>query len=133
MKLRLERFEFGTNYTIGDLFIEDLHQCMTLERGTKETSRKPAIPKGIYKIVLDMSTRFKCIMPHLLDVPGYEGIRIHSGNNDKDTEGCILVGKSWSGGNWISNSRNALAELMFKFQSHDITKDPITIEIVERI
>lgn len=129
MKLQLERFEFGTNYTISDLLIDDLHQCMALERGVAETRRKSAIPYGTYEIVLDFSNRFQCIMPHLLNVPGYEGIRIHSGNSDKDTEGCILVGNTWSGGDWIGKSRDALAELMFKFQS---TGDPITIEIVEK-
>lgn len=133
MELRLERFEFGTNYTIGELFIGELHQCMTLERGVVEANRKPAIPYGTYSIILNQSNRFKCILPLLLNVPGYEGIRIHSGNSDKDTEGCILVGKSWSGGDWILNSKPALAELMYKFQSHDITKDPITIDIVERL
>ena len=129
MDLTLNRHTFGDNYTIGELLIGDKFQCVTLERGTTETRRKPAIPKGVYKIVLDFSNRFQCIMPHLLDVPGYEGIRIHSGNSDKDTEGCVLVGKGWSGGDWISNSRQALAELMFKFQS---TGNPITITIQEK-
>jgi hypothetical protein len=49
-------------------------------------------------------------MPILLDVPNFEGIRIHSGNDDGDTEGCILVGLS-RGKDMIFDSRLAFVKV----------------------
>ena len=51
-----------------------------------------AIPYGFYAIGWTMSTRFKRHTLQLLDVPGFGGIRIHSGNTAADTEGCLLPG-----------------------------------------
>ena len=53
-----------------------------------------AIPTGIYTILLTYSPKYKRIMPLVNNVKGYSGIRIHSGNTHKDTEGCLLVGKN---------------------------------------
>lgn len=57
-----------------------------------KTKHKISIPEGRYEIKLTYSNRFKVVMPILLNVKGFEGIRIHSGNSVKDTDGCILVG-----------------------------------------
>ena len=51
-----------------------------------------SIPVGKYEVIIDFSNHFQELMPLLIDVPGFEGIRIHKGNWVKDTEGCLLVG-----------------------------------------
>lgn len=53
---------------------------------------KTAIPAGKYEIVLQDSVRFGPGTPTLLNVPGFTHIRIHSGNSEKDTEGCLIIG-----------------------------------------
>jgi len=72
-----------------------------------------AIPTGIYGVIITMSARFKKLLPLLLNVDGFSGIRIHAGNTSADTEGCILVGTGWDGeSDFITNSRVALNMLM---------------------
>lgn len=100
MKLSLVRFIFGEVATIGKLSIEDNFFAYTLEDKVRPKGVKiagaTAIPFGEYQVTIDQSQRFKRLMPHVLNVPMFEGIRIHSGNTDKDTLGCILVGMKYS-------------------------------------
>ena len=110
MQLHIKRFEFGTNYTIGKLYIDGVYECFTLEP-TVRTGPKvighTAIPVGSYQVVVDMSTRFARLMPHILDVDNFQGVRIHYGNSAINTEGCVLVGTTWAGGDFIGNSQIA--------------------------
>ena len=108
MKLKLERTYKSPTYTIGKLYIDGVYFCDTIEdtdRGLTQTmtdaqikSKKvygqTAIPTGTYRVIISYSNKFKRQMPLLLNVPGFLGIRIHSGNTEKDTEGCLIVGKN---------------------------------------
>ena len=68
-----------------------------------------AIPYGFYEVTIDKSVRFGRFMPHVLNVPGFEGIRIHAGNTAVDTSGCILLGKLLQA-DGLANSRTAFEE-----------------------
>lgn len=138
MKLKLERDASGLTCTLGSLFVDDEFECFTLEDVVRELPGVPveqwkvkgatAIPLGVYAVVLTFSNRFQKVLPILLDVPGFEGVRIHSGNTDVDTEGCILVGQE-QGSESILKSRAALQILMDKFFAASSHGDTITIDI----
>jgi len=89
------------NYTLGTMYLDGVKFCETcededrfLENGvTEKVNARTAIPRGRYRVLTSFSTRFNKVLPIVLDVPGFEGIRIHGGNNAADTHGCILVGK----------------------------------------
>lgn len=127
MTITITRQHFSDDCTIGELTIEgDNILLYTLEDKDRRLSQtddlaiikankvfgKTAIPYGRYEVVMSYSNRFKQVMPLLLNVPGFEGIRIHAGNTSDDTEGCVLVGyQKDAANNRIVNSRPAIAEL----------------------
>ena len=128
MRLILKRIYLTDTYTIGMLYINFELFCETLEDKVRaftdddpKVYGKTAIPSGEYKIVITYSNRFKRELPLLINVPHFEGIRIHSGNTHEDTEGCILVGVNDIKGK-VTKSRvtfNKLFNLMK--QAEDIT------------
>ena len=128
MNLLLVRDTFTDKATTGRLYIEDTFECYTLEDVVREDKiyGKTAIPEGRYEVVLDMSVRFKKELPRLLNVPNFEGIRIHAGNKAEDTEGCILVGITRKE-DWIGCSKIAMDSLISKLKS---TKHPIYIKVM---
>ena len=128
MELKLRRFEFGTTYTIGKLYVDDVYFCFTLEDKVREGEKvygQTAIPYGTYSVIIDHSNRFNRDLPHILNVPGFEGVRIHTGNTSADTEGCILVGTTWAGKDFVGNSKFAFDPLFEKMK----TANKITLEI----
>lgn len=106
--IHLKRIAKKPTYTIGKLYVNEEYFCDTIEdtdRGltsdmsTSEISKikvhgQTAIPTGKYNVVMTYSPHFKKTMPLLENVPGFSGIRIHSGNDSSDTEGCILPGQN---------------------------------------
>lgn len=141
MEIKLVRIAFKENYTIGKLYVDDTYFCDVLEdndRGLdssmteseilkRKVKGQTAIPTGHYKIDITYSPKYKRMMPLLLDVKGFSGIRIHSGNTAKDTEGCLIVGKNKKVG-MVLESRDTYQRLfkMMKGQKE------ITIDITRK-
>ena len=130
MNLLLIRDTYTKESTIGKLYIDGKYECDTLEDVVREEKifGETAIPEGEYTIILNLSSRFKKILPLLLNVPSFEGIRIHSGNNAEDTHGCILVGVR-DKKDWIGNSKKTFISLMLKLIETQNKKEKITIRI----
>lgn len=134
MELKLNRIFLGSSATIGELLVNDKYLCDTLEDRVRPEGEKvygkTAIPEGTYEMVLSYSPRFKKILPEILNVPNFTGIRIHCGNSSADSSGCILVG-TWDGEkkDWISDSKVVFNKLMSLLQEAVDNKEEITITI----
>lgn len=134
MELKLNRIFLSSSATIGELWANNTHLCDTLEDRVRPEGEKiygkTAIPEGTYEMVLSYSPRFKKILPEILNVPNFTGIRIHCGNSSADSSGCVLVG-TWDGEkeDWLGNSRIAFNELMSLLQKAADNKEKITITI----
>ena len=149
MELRLDRIFRTNEYTIGELYVDGAYLCDTLEdpvrplpevcpntpkgitcKCKEKVYGDTAVPVGTYEVKLSYSNRFKRIMPEILNVPHFLGIRIHKGNKTADTEGCILVG-TWDGEkeDWIRDSKIAFNELMSLLQKAADNKEKVAITI----
>lgn len=149
MKLTLKRINKTEKYTEGILYINGERFCSTIEDTDRDLTNEmsiaeiqskkvygeTAIPKGTYQITLDVvSPKFKdrswatfCEgkLPRLLDVPGFEGVLIHVGNEASNSLGCLLVGQKTKDG-WVSNSTQTFKDLYYKLKQ---ATDQITITI----
>lgn len=129
MEIKLIRKYFTNNSTIGELLIDGVFFCYVLEdkvrdfgfNGAGKIKGKTAIPFGKYDVVINFSNRFQKYMPQVLNVPFFEGIRIHPGNTAEDTEGCLLVGKT-KGVDVVGQSVDAYRALMVKLQAVEKTE-----------
>lgn len=150
MKLTLKRIARKEGYTIGKLYIDDAYFCDTLEdkdRGLEQAmpldmikrikvKGETAIPVGTYELsmrhISPKYSRKKAfaftggVMPRLLNVPGYEGVLIHSGNTAADSEGCILVGENKAVGK-VLNSMATFKALWSVLNQRK--SEPITITV----
>ena len=119
MTLILQRTHEVGDSTFGKLFLNDMTFLnYTLEDKVRDVKIKhqTAIPAGTYEIIINKSERFKQMMPLLLNVPGFDGIRIHKGNSAIDTSGCILVGDIVSNDRLLSSTTayQRLYDLLYK-------------------
>lgn len=140
LQLILKRISLRQTYTIGRLYVDGKYFCDTLEdtvrdlnkdgkfdNGEKKVYGKTAIPYGTYEIKWTYSPRFKKYTPQLMNVPSFEGIRIHAGNTSSDTEGCILLGENKQVGK-VLNSR-ATINKFYPLIKKACSNGKVTIEI----
>lgn len=150
MDIKLKRTTFTDKSTIGELSINGAFECFVLEdtdRGLKDSMTfdeikklkvygETAIPYGVYKIVVTKSERFSKMkgsdvyLPLLLNVKGYEGIRIHTGNKPADTHGCLLPARK-KGINVVTESTTAFNNLNEKINWALKKGEIVTIEITK--
>ena len=141
MDLLLKRETFTEKSTISSLFINGVFECYVLEDTDRGLDFKmelaeieklkvygeTAIPYGSYEVCITMSNRFKRLLPVLIGVKGYEGIRIHTGNAAIDTHGCLLPARK-KGVDSVSESTLAFNQLFTKLQN---AKEKIYITITK--
>lgn len=122
MKIEVKNPVKTKKSTISEMWVDGVFECHCLEDVVRKASEKKifgatAIPAGTYHVIINMSNRFQKPLPLLLSVPGYEGVRIHPGNSDADTLGCLLPGDyDPKKPDWVSNSRDAFNKLFSKMQ-----------------
>lgn len=137
MRLKIDRAWKKTAYTIGRFFVNGIRLGESLEdpdRGLNSSMDEAtikavkvygetAIPTGTYRVVLSASEKFKKkswaqryggLVPEILGVKGFSGVRIHPGNTAADTLGCLLVGENKKVGQLV-NSQKKYYELMDKY------------------
>lgn len=151
LELSLRRVARRQGYTIGRLTAGGETLCDTLEDADRGLSQAmgadgvarlkvkgaTAIPTGRYRVTLDVvSPRFKARswarpyggrVPRLLGVPGFEGVLIHPGNTDADTDGCILVGRNTAVGR-VTESVATYHKVMALLEAHRSEDIWVTIE-----
>lgn len=143
MKILVKRIAKRSTYTIGKMYLDGKYFCDTLEDTDRNISQSTpldtikkvklpnntAIPTGTYKVIVNVSPKFKRLLPRLLNVPGFDGVLIHRGNTDKDTSGCILIGENKVVGKVINSTgyETKLVSILNKAQDK---KENITIEIM---
>ena len=129
-ELKIKRYIYNDSETtggqannIGDFFIDGEFFCYTLEDKIRYSGQKvygeTAIPDGRYKVVLTMSNRFKRIMPLLVNVPNFEGIRLHGGNTAENSHGCPLIAFNTDNVKIWSSAERALTRLLQEFEAEN--------------
>ena len=133
MKLELERTKKTKDCTIGELCVDGRWECYTIEDVVRDNGVKvygqTAIPAGTYDVDITFSNRFQKPLPLLLNVPGFEGVRIHTGNTALDTEGCIIVGRTVSSLTSVGESKLAFEHLFPQLQAAKLRGEKITIVV----
>lgn len=143
LNLVVYRYNSGEDHTNGVMLCNEKFQCYTLEDEfrTKKVFGETRIPDGYYCIGLrtvgTLHERYKAKynqlngMLEILDVPGFEAVLIHIGNDDEDTAGCVLVGYSVNkGDNFVGNSTAAYNDLYQKVLDTLVAGFNVSIELI---
>lgn len=142
MELLLQRYQCKSATTLGRLLVGGKFECLTLEDEIRvddpstpdvdedvKVYGKTAIPAGRYRVDNTWSYKFQKMMLAILDVPGFTGIRIHSGNDADDTLGCVLVGDVKDSDTRIHGGSVALPRLAHKVLDAIARKEEVWITV----
>lgn len=133
MELTLERKKPTSKSTIGEIRVDGVYECVSLEppmlfNGLANVPMKTCIPEGVYDVTLEYSPKHKRVVPLLHDVPGRTEVEIHILNFPSDTEGCIGPGLA-AGEDEISGSTLAFGELFAKMSGANQAGEKLRITI----
>jgi hypothetical protein len=141
MYIQVFRVRFFKTHTIAQVYIDGDFFCFALEDVVREVPgqavekwkvpHETAIPAGVYGVHLENSPKFGSDTPTIESVPGFEEIRIHSGNTDHDTDGCLILGYKLDANSLIQfgTTRPAVADLKAKIKKAMSTGEKVYIEI----
>lgn len=153
MNLQVLRLSSGKDSTSGVLF--ECHSdfktflCYTLEDEYREKKIKgeTRVPAGKYKIELRTEGGFHSRynkkysgmhvgMLHIVDVPDFEYILIHTGNTDEHTAGCLIVGDTQTNNNittngFVGSSVQAYKRIYPKIANAIKSGEKVTIEYID--
>jgi hypothetical protein len=90
---------------------------------------KTAIPEGTFEIKMTYSPKYKKMLPELLNVPFFTGIRIHAGNSADDSSGCLICGYNKVVGK-VLDSRVCLKKITDEIKKYDLCYITIKKEIL---
>jgi hypothetical protein len=145
IEFTLKRVLETPNSTGGALYHGDKFLCFTIEDGHRYIKEYGVtrIPEGRYKIARRTEGKFYAnynskwghrFVPHLLDVPGFEYILIHTGNSTANTKGCILLNqKLGHDRNGFFGLDSVLAYKAFYDYIEAINPDEISITILNQV
>jgi|TARA_R110000787_G_scaffold217275_1_gene326121 hypothetical protein len=152
MKLQVLRFSSGSDSTNGLLLdvtegVKFLAYTLEDEYRKEKKSKETRIPAGTYEIKLrdeggfhqKYSKRYPNMhrgMLHIIDVPNFEYILIHTGNTDEHTAGCLLVGDSQQNNQvtkdgFIGSSNNAYKRIYPSIAKAIGNLELVTIEYID--
>lgn len=121
MDLKSHRIFHTEVYTISKFFINNVYFCDVIEDVERDVKvqNETAIPKGRYEVIVNQSTRFKRLLPRLLNVPGFDGILIHNGKDQNSSSGCLILGENKIKGQVVNSTyyMNKLTDLLYAEQT----------------
>ena len=148
MKLEVLRFNSSDDFTTGLLFdvTDNVRSflCYTLEDEARTEKKwgETRIPAGTYKLTLrsegGFHTRYLAKfgadfhkgMIYVNEVPNFEYILWHIGNDDDDTAGCLLVGKT-SQDNFIGSSTAAYKEIYPPIRDAILSGEEVSVKYID--
>jgi len=149
MELTVQRFSSNKESTLGIILLECDFQCYSIEDEyrSKKVRGETRIPAGRYRVTLRteggfhqrylqrFGSDFHKGMLWVRDVPNFEYILFHIGNDDDDTDGCIITGNTANnnrhGTGFVGDSTGAYKDLYPKIASALLDGEDVFLNVLD--